>query len=46
VAGAVFSDNYFNLIPGEEKRVKIIADMGGKSLQIQGVNSSRVTLDL
>jgi beta-mannosidase len=46
VAGAVFSDNYFNLIPGEEKRVKIIADMGGKSLQIQGVNSSMITLDL
>jgi hypothetical protein len=46
VAGAVFSDNYFNLIPGEEKRVRIIADMGGKSLQVQGVNSSPVTLDL
>ncbi len=46
VAGAVFSDNYFNLIPGEEKRVKLIAHVGGKSLQIQGVNSSMVTLDL
>ena len=46
VTGAVFSDNYFNLIPGEEKRVRIIADMGGKFLQIQGVNSSLVTLDL
>ena len=44
-SGAVFSDNYFNLIPGEERRVKIIAGMGGKSLQIQGVNSARVTID-
>ena len=44
-SGAVFSDNYFNLIPGEERRVKIIAGLGGKSLQIQGVNSAGVTID-
>jgi hypothetical protein len=43
-SGAVFSDNFFNLIPGEEKRVKIIASMGGKFLQIQGVNSARAPL--
>jgi hypothetical protein len=26
--------------------VRIIADMGGKFLQVQGVNSAMVTLDL
>ena len=46
-AGAVFSDNYFNLIPGESKTIKILVKPdGGKTLKIKGVNSILTTLIL
>ncbi|MFC2115087.1 glycoside hydrolase family 2 protein [Bacteroidota bacterium] len=38
-SGAVFSDNYFNLIPGEEKRIEIIDSKNGNSIRIKGLNS-------
>ncbi len=38
-SGAIFSDNYFNLIPGEEKSIKIIDSKNGNNVQIKGVNS-------
>ena len=38
--GAVFSDNYFNLIPGETKTISIIDRAGGNLVEIKGVNSS------
>jgi len=46
-SGAVFSDNYFNLIPGELKTVKILNKPdGGKNIIIKGVNSSIISLIL
>jgi hypothetical protein len=45
-SGAIFSDNFFNLLPGEVKKVKILNDQGGKSLEIKGVNSGLETLTL
>ena len=43
--GAVFSDNYFNLIPGESKAIKILVKPeGSKTLKIKGVNSALTTL--
>jgi beta-mannosidase len=45
-SGAIFSDNFFNLIPGESKRIKIIDRQGGKSLEIKGVNSNLKVLAL
>ena len=33
-SGAIFNDNYFNLLPGEEKRTKIIDSKNGKTIQI------------
>ena len=38
--GAVFDDNYFNLLPGEAKLVKIFDAANGKSIKAKGVNSS------
>jgi hypothetical protein len=38
-SGAVFEDNYFNLLPGEKKFIKIIDSAGGKSLRVKGINS-------
>jgi beta-mannosidase len=46
-SGAVFSDNYFNLIPGEAKTIKILfKPEGSKILKIKGVNSLQTSLDL
>ena len=40
-SGAVFSDNYFNLIPGVPLTIKILSlPEGSKTLRIKGVNSS------
>jgi len=45
-SGAIFSDNYFNLVPGEAKKIKIINSAGGNQLQIKGLNSDVIYLDL
>jgi beta-mannosidase len=39
VSGAVFSDNYFDLFPGQIKRVGIIERKNGKQIRIKGLNS-------
>jgi hypothetical protein len=43
-SGAVFDDNYFNLLPGESKHVKILNSAGGSSIKAKGVNSSELEL--
>jgi hypothetical protein len=42
--GAVFGDNYFNLLPGEAKHVKISDSANGKSIKAKGVNSNEVEI--
>jgi hypothetical protein len=44
--GAVFDDNYFNLLPGEAKLVKIFDAANGKSIKAKGVNSAEVEVSL
>jgi len=39
VSGAVFSDNYFDLIPGQKKRISIVEQKGGNQIKIKGLNS-------
>ena len=44
-AGAVFSDNYFNLIPGESKPIRILIKPDcSKTLRMKGVNSALTML--
>ena len=43
-SGAVFDDNYFNLLPGEAKHVKILDSAKGTSLKAKGVNSEEVEI--
>lgn len=38
--GAVFDDNYFNLLPGEAKHVKILDAANGTTVKAKGVNST------
>jgi beta-mannosidase len=45
-SGAVFSDNYFNLIPGEVKTIQILNKAGGNSLEITGVNCKTDIIDI
>ena len=46
VSGAVFSDNYFELFPGEIKRIRIIDPKEGDQIMIEGLNSDKVVKDL
>lgn len=45
-SGAVFDDNYFNLLPGISKLVKIIDSAGGNKLSVKGVNSELTEISL
>ena len=45
-SGAVFDDNYFNLLPGVGKYVKVTDSAGGESIIAKGVNSNRVEIPL
>ncbi len=45
-SGAVFDDNYFNLLPGEAKKVIILDAANGKSIKAKGVNSKEVEINL
>jgi len=44
--GAIFDDNFFNLLPGEPKLVKILDSANGKSIKAKGVNSAEVEVSL
>jgi len=46
VSGAVFSDNYFDLIPGQIKRVSIVEQKDGKQIKIKGLNSAEELVSL
>jgi len=45
-SGAVFDDNYFNLLPGEVKNVRILDSSKGTIIKAKGVNSSEVEMNL
>jgi hypothetical protein len=45
-SGAVFDDNYFNLLPGEAKHVKILDTANGISIKAKGVNSEEAEIKL
>lgn len=46
VSGAIFSDNYFELLPGEKKELEIIERKNGQQVRIKGLNSNAVLLEL
>ena len=46
-SGAVFSDNYFNLIPGEPRTIEILyRPENSEILSVKGVNSPAIKLEL
>ena len=44
VAGAVFSDNHFDMLPGETRVVKVLEAAGAESLRVQAVNAGAVSV--
>ena len=46
VSGAIFSDNYFDLIPGEKKKVEILETKKGDQVRVKGLNSNMLVLEL
>ena len=39
VTGAVFEDNFFDLIPGQKKTVAILNAAGGRQLTVRALNA-------
>lgn len=46
VAGAVFEDNYFDMLPGQIRLVKILNAGGGRAVRIRALNSDSVGAQL
>lgn len=46
VAGALFEDNYFDLLPGEKRSIRILDAAGASSVRIRAVNSNIVETGL
>jgi hypothetical protein len=44
--GAVFEDNYFDMVPGQSRTVKILNAGGGRAVGIQALNSDPVEVHL
>jgi len=42
--GAIFEDNFFDLVPGKKKRIKILNHAGGERMIVRAVNASPVEL--
>jgi hypothetical protein len=40
VTGAVYEDNYFDMVPGQHRRVAVLDDAGGKMLQVRALNAT------
>jgi len=46
VTGAVFSDNYFDLIPGQTRCIRIIHNPGANMLTVSSINANPVFVDV
>ena len=46
VTGAVFKDNFFDLVPGQKKLVRVINPVGGEWITVRAVNASPVEMAL
>ncbi len=46
VVGAVFEDNYFDMLPGQSSMVKILNAGGGRAVRIRALNSDSVGVQL
>ncbi|MFC2113673.1 glycoside hydrolase family 2 protein [Bacteroidota bacterium] len=44
-SGAIYSENFFNLVPGQSKEIRLLHDPGGDKLIIKGVNSVKLVLN-
>jgi hypothetical protein len=44
VSGAVFEDNYFDLVPGQTKSVSVVRAAGGRQLTVRALNAAPLTL--
>lgn len=43
--GAVFEDNFFDMVPGETRRLAVLRDAGGSTLRVDAVNAAPVEMD-
>lgn len=45
-SGAIFSENYFDLIPGQQRRIRVMEHKGGELLRVKGLNSDEAIISL
>ena len=43
-SGAIFEDNFFNLIPGQKRIIDIVNTAGGRQLAIRALNAEPITI--
>jgi beta-mannosidase len=46
VTGAVFEDNFFDMVPGQAREVKVIVPAGGSLVNISALNADRVSVQV
>ena len=46
VTGAVFEDNFFDLVPGQKKQVRVLHAAGGRRLIVRAVNAEPMEVAL
>ena len=45
VTGAVFEDNFFDLIPGQKRTVQVVNAAGGQKLTVRALNAEPIALE-
>jgi hypothetical protein len=44
VTGAVYEDNHFDMVPGQRRRIGVLNDAGGGTLQVRALNAAPLVL--
>jgi beta-mannosidase len=46
VTGAVFEDNFFDLVPGQKRTISVMNPAGGKTVTVAGLNAEPVRVEI
>ncbi|MHC4591586.1 MAG: glycoside hydrolase family 2 protein [Planctomycetota bacterium] len=46
VTGAVFDDNFFDMVPGQTRDIGVLDAAGGKRVTVRALNAEPVTVEL
>lgn len=46
MSGAVFDDNFFDMVPGQMRDIGVLDAAGGKRVRVQALNAEPLTVEL